>query len=95
MYMEDNEPIKRSSWTKQFLRQDWIENLEKNASVIIKNFSSSSGTKATDISNAVRNTIDQTESLKAILLLTDGNTNTGTPILSVGGKSCIVHSHIQ
>ena len=85
--MEDKEPIKRSSWTKQFLRQDWIENLEKNASVIIKNFSSSSGTKATDISNAVRNTIDQTESLKAILLLTDGNTNTGTPILSVGGKS--------
>ena len=85
--MEDNEPIKRSSWTKQFLRQDWIENLEKNASVIVKNFSSSSGTKATDISNAVRNTIDQTESLKAILLLTDGNTNTGTPILSVGGKS--------
>ena len=85
--MEDNEPIKRSSWTQQFLRQDWIENLEKNASVIIKNFSSSSGTKATDISNAVRNTIDQTESLKAILLLTDGNTNTGTPILSVGGKS--------
>ena len=85
--MEDNEPIKRSSWTKQFLRQDWIENLEKNASVIIKNFSSSSGTKATDISNAVRNTIDQTESLKAILLLTDGDTNTGPPILSLGGKS--------
>ena len=85
--MEDKEPIKRSSWTQQFLKQNWIENLEKNASVIVKNFSSSSGTKATDISNAVRNTIDQTESLKAILLLTDGNTNTGTPILSVGGKS--------
>jgi len=85
--IEDNEPIKRSSWTQQFLRQDWIENLENNASVIIKTFSSSSGTKATDISNAVRNTIDQTESLKAILLLTDGDTNTGPSILSLGGKS--------
>ena len=26
--MEDNETTKRSSWTQQFLRQDWIKNLE-------------------------------------------------------------------
>ena len=85
--INDNEPIKRSSWTKQFLKEDWIENLENNASVLLKISVHHSGAKATDISNAVRNTIDQTESLKAILLLTDGNTNTGTPFLSVGGKS--------
>ena len=72
--------------TEKFIKEGWLKNLENNASVIVKNFSSNSGRKATDISSAITNTIDQTESLKAILLLTDGDTNTGAPILSVGGK---------
>ena len=84
---ETGEPIERSSWTQKFLNQGWIENLENNASIIVKNFSSASGTKATDISTAIRNTIDETESLKAILLLTDGDANTGSPVLSIGGRS--------
>ena len=85
--IDDGETIKRSSWTQQFIKEGWLKNLENNTSVIVKNFSSNSGRKATDISSAITNTIDQTESLKAILLLTDGDTNTGAPILSVGGKS--------
>ena len=85
--MSEGEPIKRSSWTDKFLKEGWIENLEKNATVLVKNFSSSSGSKATDISSAIRNTIDQTDSLKAIILLTDGDTNTGSPVLAVGGRS--------
>ena len=80
----EGEPIKRSSWTDKFLKEGWIENLEKNATVLVKNFSSSSGSKATDITSAIRNTIDQTDSLKAIILLTDGDTNTGSPVLAVG-----------
>ena len=83
----EGEPIKRSSWTDKFLKEGWIENLEKNATVLVKNFSSSSGSKATDITSAIRNTIDQTDSLKAIILLTDGDTNTGSPVLAVGGRS--------
>ena len=81
------DPIKRSSWTRQFLKGKWIKSLENNASLLVKNFSSYSGTNATDISSAIRNTIDQTESLRAILLLTDGDANTGSPILSLGGRS--------
>ena len=83
----EGEPIKRSSWAQQFLNEGWIENLEKNATVLVKNFSSSSGSNATDITSAIRNTIDQTDSLKAIFLLTDGDTNTGSPVLAVGGRS--------
>ena len=85
--INEGDPIKRSSWTRQFLKEGWIENLENNATVLVKNFSSYSGAKATDISSAIRNTIDQTESLKAILLLTDGDANTGSSVLSVGGRS--------
>ena len=87
MIINEGDPIKRSSWTRQFLKEGWIENLENNATVLVKNFSSYSGAKATDISSAIRNTIDQTESLKAILLLTDGDANTGSSVLSVGGRS--------
>ena len=73
----EGDPIKRSTWTRQFLKGEWIKNLEDNATVLVKNFSSYSGANATDISSAIRNTIDQTNSLKAILLLTDGDANTG------------------
>ena len=85
--LDESEPIQRTEWTQQFLQEDWIQNLEKNATVLVNNFSSSSGKKATDISSAIRDTIDQTQSLKAILLLTDGDTNTGPPVLSVAGRS--------
>ena len=67
--LDESGPIQRIEWTQQFLQEDWIENLEKNATVLVNNFSSSSGKKATDISSAIRDTIDQTQSLKAILLL--------------------------
>ena len=84
--IDEGEPIKRSSWTRQFLKEGWKDNLENNATILVRNFSSTSGPKATDVSSAIRNAIDQTESLKAIFLLTDGDTNTGSPVLSVGGR---------
>ena len=85
--LDESGPIQRTEWTQQFLQEDWIENLEKNATILVNNFSSSSGKKSTDISSAIRDTIDQTKSLKAILLLTDGDSNTGPPVLSVAGRS--------
>ena len=85
--LDESGPIQRIEWTQQFLQKDWIENLEKNATILVNNFSSSSGKKSTDISTAIRDTIDQTKSLKAILLLTDGDSNTGPPVLSVAGRS--------
>ena len=85
--LDESGPIQRIEWTQQFLQKDWIENLEKNATILVNNFSSSSGKKSTDISSAIRDTIDQTKSLKAILLLTDGDSNTGPPVLSVAGRS--------
>ena len=83
----EGDPIKRSTWTRQFLKGAWIKNLEDNATVLVKNFSSYSGANATDISSAIRNTIDQANSLKAILLLTDGDANTGSPVLSLVGTT--------
>ena len=56
--VNEGEPINRSSWTQQFLKKDWIENLEDNATFIVQNFSSSNGKKATDITAAIRNTIN-------------------------------------
>ncbi|MEC8043259.1 MAG: hypothetical protein VX130_01550 [Verrucomicrobiota bacterium] len=85
--VNESKPIKRISWTQEFLKEDWIENLENNVSFIVNNFSSPSGKKATDISSAIRNAINQTDTPKAILLLTDGDTNTGSSILSVAGSS--------
>ena len=92
--LDDSGPIQRIEWTQQFLQKDWIENLEKNATILVNNFSSSSGKKSTDISSAIRDTIDQTKSLKAILLLTDGDSNTGPPVLSVAGRSRIINSYL-
>ena len=83
----EGDPIKRSTWTRQFLKGAWIKDLEDNATVLVKNFSSYSGANATDISSAIRNTIDQANSLKAILLLTDGDANTGSPVLSLVGTT--------
>ena len=34
--INERDPIKRSSWTRQFLKEGWIENLENNATVLVK-----------------------------------------------------------
>ena len=39
--LDESEPIQRTEWTQQFLQEDWIQNLEKNATVLVNNFSSS------------------------------------------------------
>ena len=36
----NEEPIERSTWSEQFLQEDWIKNLESNATILVKNFSS-------------------------------------------------------
>ena len=83
----NEEPIERSRWSEQFLQEDWIKNLESNATILVKNFSSPAGTKATDITEAIHEALDQGDSAKAILILTDGDANTGSSVLTVAGKS--------
>ncbi|MAH09463.1 MAG: hypothetical protein CL961_07330, partial [Euryarchaeota archaeon] len=83
----NEEPIERSRWSEQFLQEDWIKNLESNATILVKNFSSPAGTKATDITEAIQEALDEGDSVKAILILTDGDANTGSSVLTVAGKS--------
>ena len=83
----NEEPIKRSTWSEQFLQEDWIKNLETNATILVKNFSSPAGTKGTDITDAIHEALDEGDSVKAILILTDGDANTGSSVLTVAGKS--------
>ena len=83
----NEEPIERSKWSEQFLQEDWIKNLESNATILVKNFSSPAGTKATDITEAIQEALDEGDSVKAILILTDGDANTGSSVLTVAGKS--------
>lgn len=83
----NEEPIERSTWSEQFLQDDWIKNLETNATILVKNFSSPAGTKATDISEAIHEALDEGDSVKAILILTDGDANSGSSVLTVAGKS--------
>lgn len=83
----NEEPIERSTWSEQFLQEDWIKNLETNATILVKNFSSPAGTQATDITEAIHEALDEGDSVKAILILTDGDANTGSSVLTVAGKS--------
>ena len=83
----NEEPIERSTWSEQFLQEDWIKNLESNATILVKNFSSPAGTQATDITEAIHEALDEGDSVKAILILTDGDANTGSSVLTVAGKS--------
>ncbi len=85
--VEDGEPIERSAWSKKFLQNQWVQNLETNASFLVKKFSSPAGPKATNITQAIQQVLNQNDSVKAILVLTDGDTNNGSSVLSVAGKS--------
>ena len=85
--LENRKPINREQWSEEFLKEDWVPTLETNATLLVKTFSSLKGTKETDITTAITDALDTSEELKAVLLLTDGDANTGNSILSVAGRS--------
>ena len=85
--LENRKPINREQWSEEFLKEDWVPTLETNATLLVKTFSSLKGTKETDITTAITDALDTSEELKAVLLVTDGDANSGNSILSVAGRS--------
>ncbi len=76
----------RLEWTNEKLSMQWVAQMEKNASFSIKPFSSNVGKDATDIGSALEETLQEHERVKAILLFSDGDSNTGKSLLSMAGK---------
>ena len=76
----------RFEWAKTILNLEWLQNLEANASVSIKPFSSNIGKDGTDLGSAIKEALQDYSEIKAILLLSDGDSNTGPPALATAGK---------
>ena len=76
----------RFEWAKNILNLKWLQNLEANASVSIKPFSSNIGKGGTDLGSAIKEALQDYSEIKAILLLSDGDSNTGPPVLASAGK---------
>ena len=86
LVVDGQAPRQRLDWSQSFLQEEWRKELEKNASVSVRTFSSSKGSQETDIAGALAQTLEETKDLKAILLITDGDTNSGPSVLSVAGS---------
>ena len=65
----------RFEWAKNILNLEWLQNLEANASVSIKPFSSNIGKDGTDLGSAIKEALQDYSEIKAILLLSDGDSN--------------------
>lgn len=76
----------RIDWARKVLDEKWKTELELNSTVSIKTFSSDEGKQATDLSLALKQTLDDADNLKAVLFLSDGDANTGPSVLSLAGK---------
>jgi hypothetical protein len=76
----------RIDWARKALDEEWKTALEQNSTVSVKTFSSEEGKQGTDLSLALKETLDNADNLKAILFLSDGDSNTGPSVLSLAGK---------
>ena len=83
---QNGSTISRLEWSREKLSMKWAVQMEKNASFLIKPFSSETGKDSTDISSALEETLQEHEGVKAILLLSDGDSNTGKSLLSMAGR---------
>ena len=79
----NEEPIERSKWSEQFL-QKIDQKLDSNATILVKNFSSTELKQL--ILPRLFTALDEGIG-GAILILTDGDANTGSSVLTVAGKS--------
>ena len=78
--------ISRLDWTQRILSLDWVSQIENNTTFSIKPFSSKLGKDSTDIGSALEETLQEHSQVKAILLFSDGDSNTGKSLLSLAGK---------
>lgn len=76
----------RIEWARKAIDSEWKKRLEQNATVTLTPFSSGEGTRATDLALALEESLEDGENLKAILFLSDGDSNTGPSVLSLAGK---------
>ena len=76
----------RIEWARKAIDSKWRKSLEQNATVTLTPFSSGEGTGATDLALALEESLEDGDHLKAILFLSDGDSNTGPSILSLAGK---------
>jgi hypothetical protein len=79
-------PVSRMNWCDNFLNKNWVKKIESNATLIIKSFSSKDGQRGTDIARAISNALDTNDDLRAILLLSDGDTNQGNSVITTAGR---------
>ena len=86
LVIQGHPPRQRLEWSQSFLQGEWREELEKNASLTVRGFSSSKGFQETDIASALTQALEDSKDLKAILLVTDGDSNSGPSVLSVAGS---------
>ena len=76
----------RIDWARKSLEEEWKVDLEQNSTVNVKTFSSEEGKQATDLSQALSEALDNADNLKAVLFLSDGDSNAGPSVLSLAGK---------
>lgn len=78
--------LSRYEWSNKLLQLKWVDDLEANATFTIRKFSSKVGKNSTNISFALDQALEEYSKIKAILLLSDGESNSGSSILASAGK---------
>ena len=76
----------RKQWVDTTIQSSVFKELEENASILIEPFSSKYGETRTDIQSAIARTTEKFQNLHGILLLTDGDSNLGSPLLRIAPK---------
>ncbi len=77
----------RADWVAETLAAPWRKKLEEDLVVTERPFSSEAAPGSTDLSEPLRNALDDSPNLKAALYLTDGDWNMGPSPLSLAGRS--------
>ena len=76
----------RKQWVDSIIQSSVLKGLEENTTILIEPFSSKYGETRTDIQSAISSTTEKFEDLHGILVLTDGESNLGSPLIQIAPK---------
>ena len=76
----------RKQWVDSIIQSSVLKGLEENTTILIEPFSSKYGETRTDIQSAISSTTEKFEDLHGILVLTDGDSNLGSPLIQIAPK---------
>jgi hypothetical protein len=76
----------RKQWVESIIQSSVLKGLEENTTILIEPFSSKYGETRTDIQSAISSTTEKFEDLYGILVLTDGDSNLGSPPIQIAPK---------